>query len=97
MEYLIGTEEGTISARSIRRFAVEAKRHDRELIDSMMGVPWDQGTTIGRPKRKQEAVLPRLLQQKMKARSRARLLDWKRQKTHGSQKQLVPALRGLVR
>ena len=57
-EYLIGTEEGTISARSIRRFAVEAKRRDRELMDSVMGVPWDQGTTVGRPKRKQEAVLP---------------------------------------
>ena len=47
---MIGAKEGAISARSIR--PVEAKRYDREVINSMIGVLWDQGTAIGRPKRK---------------------------------------------
>eukprot|EP00435_Cladocopium_sp_Y103_P020520 s28_g5.t1 len=50
-ETLLGTEEGTISARSVRRFADVTKRHNKELMSQMIGVPWDQGTTIGRPKR----------------------------------------------
>ena len=55
-EYLLGTEEGTISARSVRRFADSSKRYDRELMANVIGVPWGQGTTIGRPKRKADAL-----------------------------------------
>ena len=57
-EYLLGTPDGTVSARSVRRFADSAKTHDRDLLEAMIGVPWDQGTTIGRPKRKIEAIMP---------------------------------------
>ena len=57
-EYLLGTPDGTVSARSVRRFADSAKAHDRDLLEAMIGVPWDQGTTIGRPKRKIEAIMP---------------------------------------
>ena len=50
-ETLLGTEEGTISVRPVGRFAAASKCHNKELMDQMVGVPWGQGTTIGRPKR----------------------------------------------
>ena len=43
-EYLLRTPDGTAPARAVRRFADRA--HDRELMEAMIGVPWDQGTTI---------------------------------------------------
>ena len=57
-EYLLGTEEGTVSARSVRRFVDSGRRHDKALLSKMVGVPWDQGTTIGRPKRQIEPAVP---------------------------------------
>eukprot|EP00435_Cladocopium_sp_Y103_P027470 s353_g6.t1 len=64
-EYLLGTEEGAIPARTLRRLADPSRRHNKDLLEKMIGVPWDQGTTIGRPKRKLEAlepaVVPRLI------------------------------------
>ena len=33
------------TARSVRRFADASKRHNKELMDQMIGVPWAQGTT----------------------------------------------------
>ena len=57
-EYLLGTEDGTVTARSVRRLADSSRRYNRELMEKMIGVPWDMGTTIGRPKRKAEIALP---------------------------------------
>ena len=57
-EYLLGTEEGTVTARSVRRLADSSRRYNRELMEKMIGVPWDMGTTIGRPKRKADIALP---------------------------------------
>ena len=50
------TSDKYLMAQCQRRFADSAKAHDRDLMEAMIGVPWDQGTTI--PKRKFEAIMP---------------------------------------
>ena len=56
-EYLVGTEDGVITGRSLRRLP-PSRRHDKELLEKMVGVPWDFGTTINRPKRRLEIPSP---------------------------------------
>ena len=49
-ELLIGTKYGTHTCRTVKRL-VEEMRNPKDMINEVVGVPWDTKTSIGRPRR----------------------------------------------
>ena len=40
-EIFIGTEDGIVKVRTVKRFAREEDRWDRKRLDKMKGTPWE--------------------------------------------------------
>ena len=40
-EYVIGTENGVVKARTIRRHGMREKQWDKERLNKFKGVPWE--------------------------------------------------------